>query len=151
MTAVVISRSLTAEMGEGAAYDLATDFKRYKADPDNNFGDIFGRDKKHLLPNILVKNDVWHVHMEQPSVENYWQQLWDQNAAQNEYTSDKVLVYGRMMEVSFTPYLLLTILDPNGHDKMKDIEYMKALGAEYEDEVFAYSARLPTQKWVMVK
>jgi mRNA interferase YafO len=151
MTAVVISRSLTAEMGEGAAYELATDFKRYKADPANNFGDIFGRDKPHLFPEIVVKNNIWHVHMEQPSVENYWQQLWDQNAPQVEYTSNKILVYGQMMDVSFTPYLLLTILDPKGHAQMKDIERMRALGEEYEDEVFAYSARLPTQKWVMAK
>lgn len=151
MTAVVISRSLTAEMGASAAFDLATDFQFYKSDPDNNFGDIFGRDKPHLFPDIVVKNGLRHVHMEQPSVESYWQQLWDQGAKQVDFTSNKILIYGRMMDVSFTPFLLLTILDPQGHAQMSDIERMRAVGEEYEDEVFAYSARLPTQQWVMVK
>ncbi|WP_223535577.1 type II toxin-antitoxin system YafO family toxin [Pseudomonas sp. GL-B-16] len=151
MTAVVISRSLAAEMGPDVALQLAVDFQFYKSDQASNFGDIFGRDKDFLFPDIVVKNCIWHVHMEQPSVESYWQQLWDNNEPQVKYTSDKILIYGQMTDVSFNPYLLLTILDPAGHKKMDDIERMKALGAEYEDEVFAYSARLPSQKWVMVK
>lgn len=151
MTAVVISRSLTAEMGEGTALELATDFRFYKLDPASNFGDIFGRDKPHLFPDVVVKNGLWHVHMEQPSVENIWQKLWDQGAPQEKFTSNKILVYGRMMDVSFTPYMLMTILDPGGHAQMSDVERMRAVGEEYEDEVFAYSARLPSQKWVMVK
>jgi len=151
MVAVVISRSLTAEMGEGAAYELASDFKSYKSDQACNYGDVFGRDKKFLFPDIVVKNEMWHVHMEQPSVESEWQKHWDNGEPQVKFTSDKILVYGQMSEVSFTPYLLLTILDPDGHKKMDDFDYMKSLGEEYVDEVFAYSVRLPTDKWIIVK
>jgi hypothetical protein len=151
MVAVVISRSLTAEIGDAAAIELATDFQYYKANPAQNYGDIFGRDKGFLFPEIVVKNGIWHVHMEQPSVENEWQRHWDNGDPQVTFTSDKILVYGRMTEVSFMPFMLLTILDPDGHKKMDDIEHMKSLGEEYEEEVFAYSSRLPSHKWIMVK
>ncbi|RZA29531.1 MAG: hypothetical protein EOP02_04240 [Proteobacteria bacterium] len=151
MTAVVISRALTADLGWDNAVELAKDFKAYKADPENRYGDIFGRDKKFLFPDIVSRNALWHVHMEEPSVESDWQSHWDQQDPQYCFTSDKILVYGKMENVSFTPYLLLTILSPKGHALMADIDGMKALGQEYEDEVFAYSAKLPTDKWVFEK
>lgn len=150
MSVVVVSRTLSTELGEEVAYELATDFQHYIANPSLHYGDIFGRDKGFLYPEIVVKNGLRHVHMETPCVESYWQSNWDRQAAQAEYTSDKILVYGRM-DVSLYPYLLLTILDPKGHAQMSDMERMKAVGEEYEEEVFAYSTRLPTQQWVTAR
>jgi len=151
MTAVVISRSLTAEMGEEFAYQFARDFKAYKSDQAENYGVIFGRDKGFLYPDIVVKNGLQHVHLVQESVLSDWKQRWIDQEPQENFTSNKILVYGQMTEVSFTPHLLLTILDPGGHAQMSDIERMKAVGEEFEEEYFRYSSRLPSDKWVIVK
>lgn len=151
MTAVLVSRFLAEQYGTESAIELASGFRDYKKNQYDEYGFIYGKDKGFLYPEIVVTNGLKHVHMYQPCVDKRWEKLLSEGAEQDAFTSNRMLVYGQMLEVSYTPYLLLTILDPAGHEQMKDIERMRAIGAEYEDEAFAYSARLPSDAWIFVK
>jgi hypothetical protein len=151
---VVVSRPLTRSLGEAGALELAHQFKIYKSDQDNEYGQIFGRDKDFHFPEAVVRNGLQHVHMEEPAVENRWQAEWERNGPQENYTSDTILVYGRIPNQDYPPkqipIMLVDLLTPSGHAKMKDIDGMRALGMIFEDEVSAYSVRLPTDKWIEV-
>lgn len=147
MTFVVVGKKLTSDIGELGAKELANDFFEYKSG-SASFGDIFGRDKAFNRPKQAVEQDIWHVHMETPAVFAAWDSLWKRGFPQDNFTSDKILVYGRLWDVSRAPYLLVAILDPDGHDQMEDVERMAAISTEFVDEAQAYSRRLPSEQWV---
>ncbi|KOX63859.1 MULTISPECIES: type II toxin-antitoxin system YafO family toxin [Pseudomonas] len=149
MTAIVVSRALVSDLGNEAALDLAQDFQAYKA--GGPFGDPFGRDKKFAWPTEVVENELWHVHIEDPSVYQAWDSLWSRNFPQENFTSNTILVYGRVWHVQYSPHLLLTILKPDGHAQMDDKERMKAIGQEFEAEVDAYSRRLEGEPWLILR
>ncbi len=149
MTAVVVSRALVSDLGDEAALALAQDFQTYKA--GGPFGDPFGRDKKFGWPAEVVENELWHVHIEDPTVYKAWDSLWSRGFPQENFTSNTILVYGRVWHVQYSPHLLLTILKPDGHAQMDDKERMKAIGGEFEAEVDAYSRRLEGEPWLILK
>ncbi|ARD12825.1 MULTISPECIES: type II toxin-antitoxin system YafO family toxin [Pseudomonas syringae group genomosp. 2] len=152
---VIVSRPLTATLGDSNSLELACDFQAYKLDPAGQAGITFGRDKDCLFPEIIVKNGVRHVHMEEDSVVSNWQAVWDRNGPQADYTSDKILIYGGIPDPTYPkhmiPFMLLDILSPLGHSLLKDIEGMKAVGEMFLEEIAAYSVRLPTDKWIYAK
>lgn len=149
---IIVSRPLVRSLGDDLALELAQDFQTYKMDQANEFGRIFGRDKGFLFPEVVVKQGMRHVHMEEESVERRWQAIWDRNGPQEEYTSDKILVYGSMPDVAYPahlhPIMLVDLLSPKGHELMDDIVGMKAMGEMFAEEAQAYSVRLPSHKWI---
>jgi hypothetical protein len=149
MTAVVVSRGLVEDLGTEKASELAADFQAYKTGGPH--GDPFGRDKRFAWPDNVVENQLWHVHLEDASVATVWDSLWERNYPQENFTSNTILVYGRAWTVQYAPHFLLTILKPDGHAQMEDTERMKAIGAEYELELDAYSRRLPSENWLIVR
>ncbi len=149
MTAVVVSRALVDDLGEQGALELAQDFKAYK--DGGNFGDPFGRDKKFAWPAEVVENELWHVHLEDPSVYQTWDNLWKRGFPQDNFTSNTILVYGRVWHIQYAPHLLLTILKPDGHSQMEDKARMAQINGEFEDEVDAYSRRLVSDNWLIIK
>jgi hypothetical protein len=149
VTRIVVSRALVADdFDETRALQLAKDFQEYKA--GGSFGDPFGRDKAFLRPESAVANELWHVHIDDGLVTDTWDNLWSRGFPQWNFTSDTILVYGRMSYVQYQPYLLLTILKPDGHAQMDNPARMRALVTEYENEVEAYRERLPTDKWLIL-
>lgn len=149
---VILSRPLAASLGDEAGLELAHDFQAYKLDPANQAGINFGRDKDCLFPDVIVKNGIRHVHMEEESVVSEWQAVWDRNGSQFEYTSDKILVYGGIPDQNYpdhmTPIMLIDILSPLGHNLMADIDGMRAIGEMFLEECAAYSVRLPSARWL---
>lgn len=152
---VIISRPLAATLGYEVALELAYGFQAYKVDQPGQFGINFGRDKDCLFPDIIVKNGIRHVHMEEESVEKEWQAVWDRNGPQADYTSDKILIYGGIPDPTYPdhllPIMLLDILSPRGHALMKDLEGMKAIGEMFLEESSAYSVRLPSDRWIYTR
>ncbi|WP_332526104.1 type II toxin-antitoxin system YafO family toxin [Pseudomonas sp.] len=124
-------------------------------DQANEFGRIFGRDKGFLFPEIVVKNGLQHVHMEEQAVERQWEAVWERNGPQDDYTSDKILVYGGIPDLTYPPHLhpimLVDILTPLGHKLMDDLSGMRAMGEAFIEESQAYSIRLPAHKWIYTK
>jgi hypothetical protein len=137
------------------ALELAVDFQAYKLDPGGQAGINFGRDKDCLFPDVVVKNGVRHVHMEEDSVVSKWQAIWDRRGSQDEYTSDKLLIYGGIPDPSYPqnmiPVMLLDILSPKGHSLLADFDGMEAIGEMFLEEISAYSIRLPSDHWVYAK
>ena len=149
---IIVSRPLARSLGDDLALELAQDFQTYKMDQANEFGRIFGRDKGFLFPDVVVKQGLRHVHMEEESVERQWQAVWDRNGPQDDYTSDKILVYGGIPDLTYPahlhPIMLVDLLTPKGHQLMDDIVGMRAMGEMFAEEVQAYSVRLPAHKWI---
>lgn len=150
MPAVVISRSLRLVLGDVEARNLGTDFLDYKTGAAN-FGDVFGKDKLHTRPPEAVAHELQHVHMETPQVASVWDSLWKRRFAQEKFTSNKILVYGHMWDVAKAPWLLLFILNPDGHAKMEDDNVMRALAAEYGEEKDDYSRDPFRTEWIIIE
>lgn len=154
MPAVVISRSLRAALTDEPARDLAAEFRDYKAGA-LSFGGTFGRDKRFSWPSEAVSHELWHVHLEDEAAIPTWDRLTAnfhlRNYTQDNYTSDTMLVYGRLWAAYKAPFLLHSILSPNGHAMMEDGSGMKALAYEYCAEVDAYRREMPGGGWILVE
>ncbi len=150
MSAVVISRSLRLDIGDNSAKELGRDFLDYKLGRDS-FGDVFGRDKAHTKPAEIKALNLWHVHLWERSVDDAWDRLWAQGYPQDNFTSDKILVYGHMPDVVLKPWLLLTMLSPFGHEKMEDELGMRAIAEEYKLAKQAYINNPSPAHWIIIK
>lgn len=147
MSLVVVGKGLTSDIGEENAQQLADDFREYK-DGDASYGDIFGRDKPFAWPQEAVENYMYHAHMETHDVTSVWDSLWNRQYPQDNFTSDKILVYGRLWTVARAPFLIVAMLNPKGHAQMEDKVRMELLVEEFEAEADDYSRRLEGEYWV---
>lgn len=136
MTLVVISRTLTLELGTANAQELANDFRDYKSGVVS-FGARFGRDRAFRWPTEARAESLWHVHLEDDDAVETWDYLsanyHKRGFTQDNYTSNTILVYGHLFDVRRSPYLLHAILKPNGHDMMDDEPFMRSLAAEFKE------------------
>lgn len=134
--------------------DLATDFRDYKAGAVS-FGVTFGRDKRFAWPDKVVQLELWHVHLEDESVTGTWdfltENFYQNSYTQDNYTSNTMLVYGRIWDGYKGPYMLHSILAPDGHAKMDDRDGMRALALEFESEAEAYRRLMPSSDWILVE
>lgn len=141
-------------MGDENATDLACDFRDYKAGI-TSFGATFGRDKEFGWPSEVTAHELWHVHLEDEAASSTWDYLTENYSrnrfSQDNYTSDTMLVYGRVWDAYKSPYLLLTILSPDGHAQMDDRERMRALAAEYAEERLEFARKMPCSEWIIVE
>ncbi|MOA41664.1 hypothetical protein D3C78_1636440 [compost metagenome] len=103
----------------------------------------------------MVNEKLWHVHLDDPRSSSTWDSLTEnfhvRGFSQDNYTSDTILVYGRVWDVYRAPYLLQTILQPNGHDLMVDRAKMLALAMEFRVERSDYAAQMPSSDWLIVE
>lgn len=150
MPAVVISRSLRLDIGDSPAKDLGRDFLDYKIGLDS-FGDVFGRDKAHTRPADVKALNLWHVHLWERDIDYAWDRLWAQGYPQDNFTSDKILVYGHMHDELRAPWLLFTMLSPFGHAKMEDDLGMRALAKDYSLEKQAYASNPSPAHWIIIE
>jgi hypothetical protein len=143
MVSVLLSRNLFNDLGWQAGLELAQEFQQYKSGLVS-FGGLFGRDKPFSWPAEVVEQELWHVHLEEDAVLDTWDYLTENyeklGFTQNNYTSNKILVYGHAWDIRYSPYILVAILDPEGHAKMDDKNVMKDLAAQYVEEKADYSA-----------
>jgi hypothetical protein len=143
MVYVLLGRDLLHDLGVEASLELAEEFQQYKLGMVS-FGGTFGRDKPFSWPQEVVEQELWHVHLEEDAVVKTWDYLSEnyQNRGftQDNYTSDKILVYGQAWDVRYSPYILIAILNPNGHAKMEDIEVLAVLAEQYVEEKDHFSA-----------
>lgn len=154
MPAVVISRSLRLVLGDPDATELAQDFRDYKAGLIS-FGAIFGRDKAFGWPAAVREHQLWHVHLEDEQASPAWDSLTEnfhkKGFTQDNYTSNTMLVYARVWDAYKAPFLLHSILSPDGHQQMSDAERMLAIAAEFAQERRDYSAQMPSSDWIIVE
>ncbi|WP_288359422.1 type II toxin-antitoxin system YafO family toxin [uncultured Pseudomonas sp.] len=149
--AVVVGRKLTALLeaqGDGQSQHLADEFHLWKQGGIGP-GDTFGKASFFARPEAVVRVGLSKVHLETPAVEDRWtymlevEQVKDRDA----YTSDKILVYAQLGDVSKQPFLLLAILEP-GHSFMKQPVLVKGLAVAYETERSDYCKTLADPSWV---
>jgi len=153
MTAVVLSRKLTIQVSQAfgvqAPYHLASEFQLWK-DGGIGYGDTFGKRSLFAKPPELVRLGMEKVHMETPADTPRWNSMMDQGIDDPDaYTSDKVLVYSRLGDMEYQPYLLLQILEP-GHEFMQDSRRVAALALLHELERKAFANRGIGDSWVVV-
>lgn len=148
MTSVILSRKLSIEMPRQEAISLVTEFQLWR-DGGIGPGDTFGKDSAFMKPKSVVDLGLRKVHLEEPRVTSRWNYLLEVKKIEDSqaYTSDKVLVYGKLGYMSCTPYLLLTILEP-GHIQMENPELVSGLGIFYESEQAAIGRSFPTDEWI---
>lgn len=100
--------------------ELAVAFKTYKQGgclPDN-----FGRDAPYDHPNTpeVVRTNLWHMHLspsDKPFSKN--QKQHDRTNRSGPGNIDRILVYTKgYLDESL--YMLMAILEPNGHDLQKN-------------------------------
>lgn len=143
MASVLLGRDLFSDLGWQAALDLAHEFQQYKSGLIS-FGGMFGRDKRFSWPKEAVEHELRHIHLEEESVLDAWDFL-ERNYAQrgftqDNFTSNKILVYGHAWDVRYSPYILIAILSPDGHAKMDDKDVMDDLVEQYLEVKAEYSA-----------
>jgi mRNA interferase YafO len=147
MTAVILSRKLTISMPRHEAVSLADEFVLWR-EGGIGPGDTFGRDTAFMKPQAIVDLGLRKVHLEEPSVSDSWNRKLEAGEEDHfRYTSDRVLVYGRLGDVKYNPFLLLTILDP-GHAFMEQSELVKGLGIFFETERADIGKHFPSPEWV---
>lgn len=153
MVAVTLSRSLRQDLGDEISLDLATKFREFKIG-QTSFGLHFGRDKPFGWPAEVVAQQIWHVHLEDAACSASWDYFTDNYVrngyTQENYTSDTILVYGRLWDAHRAPFLLHEILAPDGHMKMDDRLRMRAIAAGFADERRDYAAAMPCSDWIIV-
>lgn len=148
MSAVILSRKLTLSMPRTEAVSLASEFSLWRQGGIGP-GDTFGKDTAFMKPKSIVDMALRKVHIEEPSVTHEWnQKLKSGELDPQRYTSDRVLVYGRLGEMKYNPYLLLTILDP-GHIFMEQSDLVSGLGVFFETERQDIGKYFPSSDWVV--
>jgi mRNA interferase YafO len=147
MTAVVVSRKLTHSIGTDYSHSLAGEFSLWKSGGIGP-GDTFGKTSKFEAPRS-IREVLNKVHLETDSVTRHWTRMLEVEKVEDPqaYTSDRILVFGRMWDVAQTPYLLVTILEP-GHDLMKDWPMLAEVGAYFGSESRAFSREYPSTAWI---
>jgi mRNA interferase YafO len=146
MTAVVVSRKLTLSIGREAAQTYADEFSLWKQGGIGP-GDFFGKTTPFVAP-PAIKGVLEKVHLENEGVSRRWDSMLKEGIDDPQaYTSDKILVFGRMWDVKLSPYMLVTILDP-GHDQMKDWPMLAGVGAYFGAESAAFARAYPSTAWV---
>lgn len=103
---------------------LAKDFKEYKS--GGNPGRIFGRDEPYMYPESVWPHNLRHVHILKRSDPCY------KKTNQYARTSDYILVY-TCGKADPNAYYLIAILNPDGHEKQRDLNYIGFLGGLAED------------------
>lgn len=149
--AVVVGRKLTALLdaqGSGYSQHLANEFHLWKQGGIGP-GDTFGKASLFARPDAVVRIGLSKVHLETPAVTKHWTRMLEVQKVKNKdaYTSNRILVYAQLGDVSKQPYLLLAILDP-GHSFMKQPVLVKGLAVAYETERSDYCNSLADPSWV---
>ncbi|MDH1012320.1 type II toxin-antitoxin system YafO family toxin [Pseudomonas nicosulfuronedens] len=152
MTAVVLSRKLTIDLstqfGAAAPYDFASEFQLWK-NGGIGYGDTFGKNSLFARPPELVRLGMEKVHLETQADTARWNSMMDQGVTDpNAYTSNRVLVYSRLGDMQYQPFLLLQILDP-GHAFMQDPSKVATLALFHEMERAAFAKRVIGDNWVV--
>lgn len=153
MTAVVLSRKLTLllqkNVGPSEPSVFATRFQQWR-DSELMAGEVFGKNSAFIKPRSVVEAGLWKVHMETPETKRKWDRLADKGEDDpNAYTSDKILVYARLSDLKYQPFMPLLILHP-GHAFMQNPELVGRLADFYEDERYDFVRRLASEPWVTV-
>jgi mRNA interferase YafO len=147
MTAVIFSRKLSWSLPQAEAEKLGSEFLLWKNDGIGP-GDFFGKHTGFMRPPSVVRLGLRKVHLETDDVSDAWTQKLERGEENPlKFTSDKVLVYGRLEDMRHTPYLLLTILEP-AHDQMEEPEVVRNLGVFFETERDAIGKYFPSSEWV---
>lgn len=143
MTAVVVSRRLTLITGTDQAKVWADEFSLWKQGGIGP-GDTFGKTSGFFAPPDVV-GQLSKVHLENDRVSDRWNRMLDEGIEDPQaYTSDKILVFGRAWDVPKAPYLLVALLDPDGHEQMKNWPMLSELGVHFNSEARAFSQDFPT-------
>jgi hypothetical protein len=153
MTAVVLSRKLALDLtnlrDSTYAFNFASEFQLWK-DGGIGPGDTFGKNTPFIKPADVVRCDLWKVHLEVDDVSVHWnRKLTAGELDPNRFTSDSALVYSRLGDMTYQPYLLLSILDP-AHPFMENPSKVQALAAMFEQERSAFARREVEDPWVVV-
>lgn len=147
MTAVILSRKLTLSMPRDHAQSLADEFKLWRED-GIGAGDTFGKDSAFMKPKALTDLGLRKVHLESDNVVEQWnRKIALGETDPQRFTSDRVLVYGKLGDMRLTPFLLLTILDP-GHSYMEQPDLVRGLGIFFETERSEIGKRFLSSEWV---
>lgn len=148
---VVIGKTLEQALGSGPALDLAIAFGEWK-DGAYETGRIFGRNEPFRKHREAVSEELWHVHLEEASVTSAWASMRKRGFDNpRNYTSDTILVYGQMTDLSYQPYMLVAVFAPNGHDDMEDRSKMDKAVAEYVRDRKDYSWSPDKSGWTISK
>jgi len=147
MTAVVVSRKLASTLGTDYSQSLADEFALWKEGGIGE-GDTFGKTSKFEAPKS-IRGILNKVHLETDQVTKRWDRMLhvEKVTDPQAYTSDRILVFGQMVDVIHAPYLLVTILDP-GHKLMDDHLMLAEVGAYFGSESRAFSREYPSESWV---
>ncbi|AIN57807.1 type II toxin-antitoxin system YafO family toxin [Pseudomonas soli] len=148
MTTVVVSRRLTLITGYDEAQAWADEFSLWKQGGIGP-GDTFGKTTDFVAPPAIV-GQLSKVHLENDYVSARWNRMLDEGIDDPQaYTSDKILVFGRAWDAPLSPYFLLSLLDPDAHEQMKDWPMLSELGVHFNSEARAFSQDFPTiSGWV---
>ncbi len=147
MIAVILSRKLTLLMPRQEAVSLVSEFKLWR-EGGIGPGDTFGKDSAFAKPKSVVDMGLRKVHLEEPSVSDAWtRRLRTGEEDPQRFTSDKLLVYGRLGDAQYNPYLLLTILEP-GHAHMEQPDLVRGLGVFFETERQDIGKYFPSSEWL---
>lgn len=153
MTAVVLSRRLALDLqtlsGPEHPQAFAAEFQLWK-DGGIGPGDAFGKNTPFIKPPEVVRCDLWKVHLEDASVTPRWNRLLEQGVSDPDaFTSDRLLVYTRLADLAYQPYLLLSIIDP-AHPFMQAPQNVRQLATAYEIEREAFTKYYPGDPWIVV-
>lgn len=146
MTAVILSSRLALQLPPVSALSLVEEFKLWR-EGGIGPGDTFGKDSAFMRPKSLVDLGLRKVHLEDDRVRDSWNRKLRKGEEDSQaYTSDRVLVYGLLGDMKYSPFLLLTILDP-GHAFMEKSDLVKGLGLFFETERADIGKYFPGPQW----
>lgn len=148
MTKVIVSRRLTLIAGPGQSKIWADEFSLWKQG-GIGAGDTFGKTSFFAAPPSIA-GQLEKVHLENDRVSARWNRMLDEGIQDPQaYTSDKILVYAQACDAPMAPYLLIALLDPDGHEQMKNWPMLSELGIHFESEARAFSRDYPqVSGWV---
>lgn len=148
---VVIGKTLEQALGSGPALELANTFSDWK-DGLYEVGKVFGRDVPFRRHRGAVEEQLWHVHLEEARVTADWADKRRRGYPDPwHYTSDTILVYGQMTDLSYQPYMLMAVFTPNGHDDMESPSKMDGVVAEYTRDRKDFSWSPDKSGWTLAK
>lgn len=123
---------LTKKMNQRELQLLVDEFKKYKENLSfkllgiSSSFEYFGKDELLTQP-PEVRNILYKVHLKPISSPKSEIKKWVSSIIQGRIpTSDRVLIYTKGA-IDESNYLLLDLLEPNGHEKMKNFNHVRYL------------------------
>lgn len=126
MLTITSSDAINASTSVEERKELRDEFEAWAAEGYEETQMLFGRDSAFGWPKEAVEVGLRHVHL-MPTVDDPALIDWiDKHEAGRAKTSDRILVY---VMHDYDPSLVkfIAILDPDGHEKMRDSGIMQSL------------------------